>query len=489
MAIGTFKLPMGSTGTTSSATPYVRPADWLAMPTPGAQEVIGLMAVYNDGGNYVALQCTGAYTVDWGDGTITNYASNAIASYQHTFASLPSGTLTSKGFRQALVRITPQAGQNLTIVSFGVTHATLAKSYAPGWLDFDVRTPNASVTWGGGSNIIRYTRLEKIVIRELGAQNPQNLFSNLYNLKSVYIEPSEMTGRTQFNNMFSNCYALEEAPFFDTSSALNTSAMYAGCYSLKVVPNYNLSSTTSVASMFDGCLSLQTVPAFVLGTTALSLFANCYSLVRTPAFNTANVTDFTSMFYNCTSLESVALFDTSKGTNFTTMFFTCRVLKSVPFFNLELAQNLSSMFSSCNLLTEIPLFNTVSVTNMTGMFNGCNNIIYLPALNTASVTTLNQTFNNCINLRELPAFNLPLCTVFTSWLGTNTTLSKSNIIGTRFGHSYTGMSLSQASIVTIFNNLGTASGAQTITVSVNPGRAALTAPEIAIATAKGWTVV
>ena len=75
MAIGTFKLPIGSTTATASTT-WTRPADWLAMPTPGVQEVIGLMAVYDDGGNYVALNCQGAFTVNWGDGTIVNYPSN-----------------------------------------------------------------------------------------------------------------------------------------------------------------------------------------------------------------------------------------------------------------------------------------------------------------------------------------------------------------------------------------------------------------------------
>jgi hypothetical protein len=50
------------------------------------------------------------------------------------------------------------------------------------------------------------------------------------------------------------------------------------------------------------------------------------------------------------------------------------------------------------------------------------------------------------------------------------------------------MALSQANIVTIFTNLGTAAGAQTITVSSNPGYAGLTAGERAIATGKGWTI-
>jgi hypothetical protein len=125
---------------------------------------------------------------------------------------------------------------------------------------------------------------------------------------------------------------------------------------------------------------------------------------------------------------------------------------------------------------------------MTGLFNGAQSIIYLPTFNTSNVTTVNQMFNNCFNLRELPAFSLPVCTVFTSWLGANTTLSRSLVVNPTRGHSYSNMSLSQANIVTIFNNLGIAAGAQTITVSTNPGYAGLTAAEKLIATAKGWTI-
>ncbi len=490
MAVGTFRLPQsGSTASTGSSSSWTRPADWLAMPTPGTQEVIGLMAVYDDGGNYVALQCQGNYTVDWGDGTVTNYASNAVASYQHTFSSLPSGTLTSKGFRQALVRITPQAGQNLTIVSFGVQHPTLAKSYAPGWLEFDIRTPSALPTFSGGVNNVRYARLEKITVRQMGTQNPQNWCTNLFNLRSVYIEPTETSHCVAFNNMFQSCYALVEVNNFNTSAGTNFNLMFSGCYNLENVPNFNLSSSTNVSSMFDGCASLKIAPNLTLGTSAASLFPNCNSLTTVTGMGTSNVTDFTSMFFQCNALETVALFDTSKGINFTTMFSTCRSLTTIPLLNTASGSNFTSMFSSCNSLTEIPLLNTTAATNMTGMFNGCNSLIYLPALNTANVTTLNQTFQNCWNLRELPAFSLPVCTVFTSWLTNNTTLSKSNIINATRGHSYSGMSLSQANIVTIFNNLGTAAGAQTINVSTNPGRAALTAGEIAIATGKGWTVV
>jgi surface protein len=465
MAVGTFRLPQsGSTASTGSASSWTRPTDWLTMPTPGSQEVIGLMAVYDDDANYVAMQCQGAYTVDWGDGTITNYASSAVASRQHVFSAISSSTATSKGFRQALVRITPQSGSNLTLVNFGITHPTLGKSFAPGWLEFDIRTPNALPSYAASSNVIRYARLEKITVRQMSTTSLANAFNNLYALKSLFIEPTETSGSTASNNMFLNCYALEEVNLFDTSTLTNASTMFQNCYNLQTVPQFNFSATTNVANIFNNCYSLTTVPAFTMGTDATQMFVGCNSLVTVGLMTTTLVNSFSNMFQNCVSLTSVPLINTVAGNNFT------------------------SMFAGCNSLQEVPLLNTSNATNMTGMFNGAQSIIYLPTLNTANVTTLNQTFNNCVNLRQLPAFNLPLCTVFTSWLGANTTLSKSLIINPTRGHSYSGMSLSQANIVTIFNNLGTASGAQTITVSNNPGYAGLTVGERAIATGKGWTI-
>ena len=50
------------------------------------------------------------------------------------------------------------------------------------------------------------------------------------------------------------------------------------------------------------------------------------------------------------------------------------------------------------------------------------------------------------------------------------------------------MRLSRAAIVAIFNGLASGVTSKIITVSGNPGFAALTAADRLIATAKGWTI-
>jgi surface protein len=169
------------------------------------------------------------------------------------------------------------------------------------------------------------------------------------------------------------------------------------------------------------------------------------------------------MLNNCYSIKSLPLFDTAKVTTMQQMCINCYSLKEVPLFNTVLVTNMNNMFLSCFSLQSAPLLNTVAVTNMQGMFQGCSSLATISALNTAAVTTGNglNMFSGC------------------------TSLAKARTNGLRFAVSYSGCRLSAAQINDIFTGLGTASGAQTITVSNNFGYATCTP---SIATAKGWTV-
>ena len=155
MAIGSFKLP--NTAASAPVDPYawVRPAGWLAMPTIGTQEFIGLLAITDDEANHIALTCLGAYTVDWGDGVTENVATNVKAQHSYTYSAISSGTLSTRGYKQVLVRVTPQAGQNLTKVDLQQQNSVLAKAHTTGWLDIAVNGSNITTLTLGGS-IVRH---------------------------------------------------------------------------------------------------------------------------------------------------------------------------------------------------------------------------------------------------------------------------------------------------------------------------------------------
>jgi surface protein len=192
----------------------------------------------------------------------------------------------------------------------------------------------------------------------------------------------------------------------------------------------------------------------------LSNFVNCNSLQSVPLFNTASVTNMTGMFNSCNSLQSVPLFNTASVTNMTSMFQSCSSLQSVPLFNTASVTNMSSMFQGCNSLQSVPLFNTASVTNMAAMFNAATSL-FAVNLNMASVTNTTQMFVNINSLQKFIATGL-----------------------TR-GITISNNLMSATEINNFFTSLGTASGAQTIVVTGNPGAATC---NILIATAKGFTV-
>ena len=209
--------------------PYTRPADWLPLPklTSEDQKIVGLHAVWPHDSNFCAVQVEGAYTVDWGDGSSPqNYASGATAYHVFDYDDL-EGTECSRGYRQAIVTITPQSGQNLTSVNFAVKHnqAGLADRYSTGWLD----------------------------VKAAGA----NIAAFLFGLLMPLV----------FNAM------LEIFEFIGSNVIVNFAGMFAGCYSLQSIPQLDTSSGENFSGMFSSCVTLST--AALLGTSANISYQNC----------------------------------------------------------------------------------------------------------------------------------------------------------------------------------------------------------------------
>ena len=415
MAVGSFKLP-NAVATTADPSGWTRPADWLAMPAIGTQEFIGLLAVTDDSVNHIAFTFQGAYTVDWGDGVTENVATNVKAQHSYTYSSISSGTLSSRGYKQVLVRVTPQAGQNLTKIDLQQQNSILAKSHVTGWLDIAIKGANISTLTIGGTTV-NHGMCENIDIYSMG-----NVLT--------------------FSALFNRFYSLQKLTLPNTSSVTNFFAMFIDCKSLRTIPLMNTGSGVNFSSMFSGCYSLQSIPLI----------------------NTAAGTTFDSMFINCASLQTIPLLNTALGTTTASMFEFCGSLKTVPLLNL----------SSC--------------TTMFTMFDGCYSLQFLPLFNTPLVADFRYAFQQMYSLQQIPNLNTAAGTQFLGVVGLSPSIAKAAFQGTRYAISYANMCLSQAEIVNIFTGLGTAVGTPTITISTNPGYAAVTAPEKLIATTKGWTI-
>ncbi len=247
---------------------YSRPTEWLALPdnVDGVQKISILNAVFDTDSELVALMCQGAYTVNWGDGTTENFASGVKAEHKYTYSDvdLNSDTVANFTYKQCIITITPQSGQNLTLINLNQYHTSIGSgtSYdlVTGFLDIRINALSCTtlvIGATGASEYVQHRMLEQCVIGQIG-----NILDSSY--------------------MFYNCTSLQSVPLFNLASATTTSSMFANCTSLQSVPLFNLASATTTTSMFYNCYSLQSVPLFNLAsaTTTTSMFAYCYSLKR-----------------------------------------------------------------------------------------------------------------------------------------------------------------------------------------------------------------
>ena len=407
---------------------WVRPSDWLPMPvvTSAEQKFVGLHGVWEDGDNVVAFLFSGAYTVDWGDGVVENVADNVKAEHQYSWASIPANTTTSQGYRQVMITVTPQAGQNLTSCNFQQRYTGRNQAYSTGFLDVTLSMPNASsgasITFGGTT--VRHANVERATVLTIGAC-------------------------TSLGAMFRNCLLLRDVPLFNTASVTVMAQMFMDCQAIRTVPLFDTVNVLSTNRMFFQCSSLESVPLF----------------------DTSKVTDMAFMFTSCYSLETIPQFDTSLVITMEEMLNNCITLKYIPLLNTANVVNMFSLFRHCYSLKSIPLLNTVNVTNMAVMFNSCFSLQSIPALSTAGITTTAGTdygVNFAVNTSTLARCEM----VFARTVG--------------FGNA----GLGAPALVEIFTNLvdRSATTSATITITGNWGASLLTAGERAIATGKNWTI-
>lgn len=518
---------------------WQRPADWLPMPTitPGEQKHCMLFAVWN-GNNYVRLAPTGtAYTVDWGDGTAPeNVASDVAVDHNFAWSGYSAGTLTSLGHRQAMVTITPQgAGQFLTFPMVTAKHASAAAGTSTGLLDYEWSSPTCAIpnfdhfnnnaqphrylqhvkAWSActirGYNTWFYQTIALQSVEGLELTSITTASQMFYNCTSLLTGPAlSLASCTTTANLFSSCSRMVSTPTYDLGSVTTAQGMYSSCVALRSVGPMNTGNCTNFASVFDSCGRLTSLPALdttkattlntafrscsslvtfpTLNTPAnLGLnntFQGCTSMVTAPAMDTSKVTDMTSVFSGCTSLTSVPLYDTSKVTTASQMFQNCSSLRTIPLLDTSKVTVMSTMFLGCSALTAIPAFDLTACVTTTQMFWGTNVTSITALTNTSGIVTATQMFGNCLAL-QVVSINLSGATSVANLFQTNLNMRSVTLTGLRYGFTVASNLLQASDLDALYTSLGTAVGAQTVTVTSNPGTSGDTA---SIAIAKGWTV-
>ena len=266
-------------------------------------------------------------------------------------------------------------------------------------------------------------------------------------------------------------------------------------------PMIDTSNMTNMGHMFNGCSSLQSIP--LLDTSKVTdmeyMFYTCSLLTRIPLLDTSKVTNMADMFPSCTSLQSIPLLDTSKVTNMKYMFSICRSLQSIPLLDTSNVTNMDNMFSNCTSLQSIPPLNTSNVTNMDNMFSNCTSLQSIPPLNTSKVTNMANMFSSCHLLKSIPLLdcgNVTNMNEFFGWyLDINTLTDLGGFKDLKI--SITSKFLDKTPNLTIESLMNVINYLYDLTANGLSGQTLkfgqtnldkLTEEQIAVATAKGWTL-
>ena len=270
---------------TQSVDGYVRPSDWLPLPEvqAGDQRLVALVAVYPHESNHLSFVVSGNYTVDWGDGVIEDFSSGQQANKNYVYSGLPAND-TARGYRQAILTITPQSGQLLTSINFNVRHpAATQNTYSIKLLDVVV----------AGANI-------------------NNLVLSGSSVRAGILESFRFPGDnliTNFSNFLQGCSSLQSLPALNVSNGTNFFGFLTICSSLQSLPALNVSNGTNFAGFLTSCSSLQSITALNVsnGTNFNGFLQDCSSLQSITALNVSNGTSFAGFLNNCFSLGSVVL--------------------------------------------------------------------------------------------------------------------------------------------------------------------------------------
>jgi hypothetical protein len=299
-------------GGAAAAEDWVRPSDWPALPAVADTDQVfyGLHAVFDHESNFATIRCTGAFTVDWGDGSSpVNVASNTTAEYNYSYAAAGLGAVTSRGYKTAIVTVTPQAGETLSAIDLGQKHTQtgLVNGHSSQWLDMRLAMNNVGT---------------------VTTFNP----SWLHRLLERFEWVGGSSVQTNFTNFLNSCSSLQSVPLFNTAAGTIFTSFLSGCASLRSVPLFDTAAGTIFNSFLFGCASLQSVPLFDTssGTGFVGFLQGCTSLQQVPLFNTANLVGSLQDFMNgCASLQVLPSLILSGSTFFNRTLIGCPNLSRI----------------------------------------------------------------------------------------------------------------------------------------------------------------
>lgn len=473
---------------------YQRPSDWVSVPAMGDTEVVYFVVAIDDvSHNKVNIafdhwEVADSWDVDWGDGTTQTGLTGIGVTHDYDFSTF-SGTVTSEGFKTALITVTPSAGNTGSFRTFDISKGGLVDREfwrTSNFLEVYANLPDIERFYTASSSTkhrrMRYIEVKSWDVFEL---HMGGYMSSLEEVKIPYQPTSNVI--TTLSQCFAFCYNLKRAPYFDTSSVTNMSEMFHACRVLESVPLYDTSSVTDMSEMFADCSSLKEIPPFdTSSVTNMYEFAqNAFQLKTLPQLDTSSVTDMSYAFKN-TGIEDFPNIDVSSVTNFNSTWHGTSI-RTLPELNFPThTADYANSFAYCITLEKMPdSLANINPTNVYGMFQFSQNLRHVPSFSLTNAGSCGRFFYNVYNLIILDDFDFTGKTASQLQNAFVSTTALKRVLATGFEDNVNIYGdLSGEAIDEIFTNLPTVTG-KTITLTDHWGYNDATQ---SIATAKGWTV-
>ena len=264
---------------------WTRPSDWLPLPeVDGTQQIVSILyAVDNSDYNKVNFYTESNVIINWGDGNIENYSAGSSPKHDYVFSSIPSATQTTEGYRQVIITITPQTGNNFTylygdgFISSGALDIVASGSLLTAdLLRFQPRLQHAKMMCKIGA-VIESSALVSLEFQYDSVTEP--IFGDCPNLK--YIPNFNTVGLGDYCS-FGGCSSLINLPEIDYSVFSDFTEAFRDCTSITSTPPIVLTGTPSMLDCFRGCIILY--KANIIGTPSsiLRMFFGCVNLLEVP---------------------------------------------------------------------------------------------------------------------------------------------------------------------------------------------------------------
>ena len=312
------------------------------------------------------------------------------------------------------------------------------------------------------------------------------MFYQYLNLKNFDFPNQDTSKCTDMNAMFYGCKNITSINLsnWNVENVTDMGSLFSACEKLKDVniDNWDTKNVKDFHSMFDGCKALSTIDCKTLNTsnaTTLSyMFSNCWDIEELDllGWNTSKVTTMSQMFNQCSRLKTIHGLSELQTENLqysSSMFSSCSSLESIDLskWDVRNLKEAGSMFSNCSRLTTVDLsnWNIGNMTYIRNMFYYCNNLI--------TVNLSNWDFDNKLSDYDGMFSN---CTSLTTIIGPIHNLSLS--------FNLKDSPLTVDSAMVFINGIIEKWKNQTLTFS-STTYDSLTPEQIAVGTAKGWSIV